>query len=159
MSKSSKLTLAQWRTAVEGAAGEIATYAFSFPGATVLDPVSHEAAVSMIGAHIPVIGSGQAFDLALVSTPEGLQALSRAILGAGPAHVLRDADVADAIGEVVNMLAGSVKRRLSGVGAELELGLPIFLHGYIQPTDRLSVVALPARFGPIETMVLIAGQR
>ena len=57
------------------------------------------------------------------------------------------------------MLAGSVKRRMTGLGAELELGLPIFLHGYIQPTDRLSVIALPTRFGPVETMVLITGQR
>ena len=68
------------------------------------------------------------------------------------------AEVADAVGEIVNMLAGSVKRRMSG-DRDLELGLPIFLHGYIQPTDKLTVVALPTRFGTIETMVLIAGQR
>jgi hypothetical protein len=159
MSKSSRLTLAQWRTAVEGAATEIATYALSFSGVVVHDPVGLESARTMIGAHIPLIGGGQAFDLALVSSAEGCEALSRAILcvGAGPA--LRDAEVADAVGEIVNMLAGSVKRRMAGHGAELELGLPIFLHGFIQPTDRLSVVALPTRFGAIDTIVLIAGQR
>jgi CheY-specific phosphatase CheX len=75
-----------------------------------------------------------------------------------PGAPLRDAEVADAVGEIVNMLGGGVKRRLSGE-RELELGLPIFLHGYIQPTEKLSVIALPTRFGPIETMVLIAGQR
>lgn len=155
----SKLTLAQWRTAIEGAATEIALNAFSFPGAVVSDPVSHEAAAAMIGAHIPVLGSVGAFDLALVSSREGCQALSRAILYASPDQVLKDTEVADAIGEVVNMLAGAVKRRMTGLGAELELGLPIFFHGYIQPTERLSVVALPTRFGVVETMVLIAGQK
>jgi len=159
MSTSPKLTLAQWRTAVEGAAGEIATYALSLPGVVVHDPVGLECASAMIGAHIPLIGGGQAFDLALVASGDGCQALSRAILGASPGAPLRDAEVADAVGEIVNMLAGSVKRRMAGLGAELELGLPLFLHGYIQPTDRLSVVALPTRFGTIETMVLIAGQR
>jgi CheY-specific phosphatase CheX len=154
-----KLTLAQWRVAIEGASQEIATNAFSFPGAKVSDPVSHQAAAAMIGAHIPVLGSVGAFDLALVSSPEGCQALSRAILYASPDQVLKDTEVADAIGEVVNMLAGSVKRRLTGLGAELELGLPIFLHGYIQPTDRLSVVALPTKFGPVDAMVLITGQK
>jgi hypothetical protein len=153
-----KLTLAHWRAAVEGAAGEIATYALSFGGAVVQDPVSLERAASMIGAHIPLIGGGQAFDLALVASPESCQALSRAILCMAPGAPLRDAEVADAVGEIVNMLGGGIKRRLSG-HAELELGLPIFLHGYIQPTDRLTVIALPTRFGAVDTMVLIAGHR
>jgi hypothetical protein len=159
MSTSPKLTPAQWRTAVEGAATEIATYALSFSGAIVHDPVDLSRASSMIGAHIPMIGGGQAFDLALVSSAEGCLGLSRAILCAAPTAVLRDAEVADAVGEIVNMLAGAVKRRLSGQRADLELGLPLFLHGYIQPTDRLSVIALPTQFHTIETMVLIAGQR
>jgi hypothetical protein len=159
MSTPPKLTLAQWRTAVAGAAGEVATYALSLPGAVVHDPVGLECASSMIGAHIPVIGGGQAFDLALVSSADGCQALSRAILCLGDGAPLRDAEVADAVGEIVNMLAGAVKRRMAGSGAELMLGLPLFLHGYIQPTDRLSVLTLPTRFGAIDTMVLIAGQR
>lgn len=159
MPTSSKLSLAQWRAAVEGAAREIATYALSLPGATVADPVGLECTMSMIGAHIPMVGGGQAFDLALVSSPEGCQALSRAILGQPDTAQLRDAEVADAVGEIVNMLGGTVKRRLSGLGAELVLGLPLFLHGYIEPSDRLTVIVLPTRFSTIETMVLIAGQR
>jgi chemotaxis phosphatase CheX-like protein len=159
MSTSSKVSLAQWRTALEAAAKEIAAYALSLPSATVGDPVGLEHAVAMIGAHIPLVGGGQAFDLALVSSPTGCQALSRAILGLPDTAPLRDAEVADAVGEIVNMLGGTVKRRLAGIGAELVLGLPLFLHGYIQPTDRLMVLVLPTRFGAIETMVLIAGHR
>jgi hypothetical protein len=55
------------------------------------------------------------------------------------------------------MLGGTVKRRITG--SELVLGLPLFIHGYIEPRDRLTVIALPTRFGTIDTMVLIAGQR
>jgi len=42
---------------------------------------------------------------------------------------------------------------------QLVLGLPLFIHGYIEPGHRLTVIALPIRFGAIDTMVLIAGQR
>jgi len=155
---SSKLTLSKWRAAVASAATEIATYALQLPGAVVQDPVDAERASAMIGAHIPMMGGGQAFDLAVVALDEDCKALSRAILCMAPGAPVRDAEVADAVGEIVNMLAGSVKRRMSG-DRDLELGLPIFLHGYIQPSDKLTVVALPTRFGTIETMVLIAGQR
>jgi hypothetical protein len=155
---SSRISLAQWRTAVDGAAREVATYALSLPGAVVQDPVGIECAAAMIGAHIPLVGGGQGFDFALVSSAEGCQALSRAILCRPAGAALRDAEVADAIGEIVNMLAGSVKRRLAGPRAELVLGLPIFLHGHLQPTDRMLVIALPTRFDTIDTIVLIAGQ-
>jgi hypothetical protein len=154
------ITLTQWRTAVEGTAEEIASYALSLPGALVQDPVGLERTVSLIGAHIPLIGDGHAYDLALVASPEGCKALARAILCMAPDAPIRDPEVADAIGEIVNMLGGGVKRRMSGHGAaELLLGLPIFLHGYIQPTERMTVTCLPTRFGTIETMILIAGQR
>jgi hypothetical protein len=158
MSTSSKFTLPQWRAAVEGAARELATCALSLPGASVGDPVDLSRAMTMIGAHIPLVGGGQAFDLALVSSPAGCQALSRAILYMSEGAPLRDAEMADAVGEIVNQLGGTVKRRLPG-GAELVLGLPLFIHGYIEPTDRLTVIAFPTSFGPIETIVLIAGQR
>jgi len=163
MPTSSKLTLGHWRSAIQAAAKEVATYALSYASAVVKDPVGLEAATAMIGAHIPLVGSGsgsgQAFDLALVASADDCQALSRAILCIGPGPALRDAEVADAVGEIVNMLAGAMKRGLSGLGADLALGLPIFIHGYLQPTDRLSVIAFPTRFGKIDTIVLVAGQR
>src|SRR5262245_48507420 len=156
---SSKLTFDHWRRAIEAAACEVATYALSFSGAVVMDRVGLEVAASMFGAHVPLVGDGQAFDLALVSSAEGCHALSRAILSAGPGPALRDSEIADAVGEIVNMLAGGVKRRLAGLGAELALGLPIFLRGHLQPTERMSVIALPTRLGAIDTIVLVAGQR
>jgi hypothetical protein len=159
MSTSSKITLGHWRPAITAAATEIATYALSWPGAVVRDPVGLEATTSMIGAHIPLVGAGRAFDVAVVSSADGCQALARAILCMTPGAAITDAEVADAIGEIVNMLAGSMKRRLSGLAADLTLGLPIFIHGYLQPSERLSVLALPTRFGTVDAIVLVAGPR
>jgi hypothetical protein len=154
---SSKISPAQWRTAVEGATQELATYALSLPGAVVQDPVSADRASAMIGAHLALVGVGEGYDLALVASAEGCRDLSRAILGMPAGAPLRDAEVADAVGELVNMLGGTVKRRLSR--SDLVLGLPLFIHGYIEPSDRLTVIALPTRFGAIDAMVMIAGQR
>ena len=160
MSTPSKITIAQWRAAVEGAAGEIASYALSFSGAVVQDPVGIECTVALIGAHLPLVGDGHAYDLALVTTAASCRALARAILCVAPDAPVRDAEVADAIGEIANMLGGGVKRRLAVPSSvDLLLGLPIFLHGYIEPTERMVVTCLPTRLGTIETMVLIAGQR
>ena len=155
----STLTFDHWRAAIAAAASEVATVALSLSGAVVLDPVGLEVAASMFGAHVPLVGDRQSYDLALVSSADGCQALARAILCAGSGPALRDAEVADAVGEIVNMLAGTVKRRLSGLGAELALGLPIFLRGHLQPTERMSVIAFPTRFGAIDTIVLVASQR
>lgn len=47
--------------------------------------------------------------------------IAGAMLGAGPEEVLPDLDVHDAVGEVLNVVGGSVKGALGGVSA---LGLP-----------------------------------
>jgi len=159
VTSSTKLPLRHWRTAIAAAAKDVAVYALSFSSAAVKDPVGLEAATAMIGAHIPLIGAGQAYDLALVASADDCQLLSRAILCLGPGPTLPDPVIADAIGELANMLAGSMKRGLSSLGTELALGIPIFIHGYLQPTDRLSVVAFPTRLGMINTVVLVAGDR
>lgn len=159
MVTTSKPTRTHWRSAIEGAAREIATQALSFPGATVKDSVGLEAAVAMVGAHIPMLRPGQAYDLALLSSADGCRSLARAILCLAPGSRMSETDTADAVGEIVNMLAGTMKRRLSGTISDLTLGLPIFIHGYLTPSNRQSVLAFPTRLGTIDTIVLIAGTR
>jgi hypothetical protein len=137
MIKSQKLSIAHWRAAIQGAANEIATYALSLRCAIVKDPIGAERANKLIGAHIPLLGGGQAHELALVSTADGCAALARSMLGVAAGAALRDREVADAVRELVNMLGGAMKRRLSAQIADLALGLPIF-RGHIQRATELS---------------------
>jgi hypothetical protein len=146
------IRVARLRAAVQNATDELAKYALGFTGATVSAPTAIDAVIAMIGAHVPLVGR-QSFDIALVGTRDGCRGLAEAILGGGK---LDDAQVADAIGELVNMLAGTVKRQ---VGLDHELGLPLFIHGYVQPTDRLSLAVFPVQLGPVAAMVVIAGPR
>jgi CheY-specific phosphatase CheX len=155
----SNFTANQWRDAVLGAATEISKYALSFDGATVGEPETHAAIAQMIGAHIPMVGS-QSYEISLVGLRASCQALSAAVLcSSGTGEDLSPATVADAIGEIANQLAGGVKRRLASNGGDLELGLPVFVNGAVEPTGRQSVIALPTRFGHIATMVVIVGPR
>ena len=144
-------TATEWREAIHSTASEIAKIALSFPGATLIE---HAPTGPVAGAHIALVGR-PSYELALVASPEGCVALSSAVLGMDitgmPARV-----IADAIGELVNMLAGGIKRRLAG-GSELELGLPLYVTGAIEPSGRQSVVTVPVRFGTIETAVMVIG--
>ncbi len=152
-----RFTPAQWRDAVQGATTELARNALGFTGAKVAQPVAIEQTINMVGAHIPMIGS-QAFELSLFATRESCSQLATAVLGMN-ADALPPGTIPDAIGEIVNMIAGGVKRRLASNGGDLELGLPVFVNGNVELAGRQSAVTLPVQIGPIHTFVLILGPR
>jgi len=66
-------------------------------------------------------------------------------------------EVADAMGEALNMLGGAIKRRFNS--PDLELGLPLFVVGHVQSTANLAIIALPTHFGPIAMYTLVIGRR
>lgn len=146
-----------WRNAIAGATDEIAKYALNFNDSSVGGSISGEAD-GLSGAHIPMLGGPSALELALVGTPENCRAVAAAILQSPPAS-LSESDVADAVGEIVNQFAGSVKRRMASDGVDLELGLPRFIVGHVASTSQIEVTRLPARFGPIDMFVLMISRR
>ena len=152
-----RFTETHWRDAICGAAIEIAQRSLGFAGATIADSRRDAIQSGMVGAHIPMVGK-PSFELQLVAMRGSCEALATAVLGMDisdlPASV-----VGDAVGEIVNMLAGGVKRRLGNNGGDLELGLPVFVNGAVEPTDRFSMLAFPLRFGAIETVAVIIGPR
>ena len=142
-----------WRDAIHSTASELARFALNLPGATLSDPA---APTELAGAHIALVGE-PSYELALLASPAGCAALSSAVLGMDvtgmPPRV-----VADAVGELVNMLAGGVKRRLEG-GGELELGLPLYCTGSIEASGRQSITSVPMKIGPIDVCVVVVGPR
>jgi hypothetical protein len=113
----------------------------------------------MAGAYIPLLAEDQTLQLALLSTPAGCADLSRLLLGMGPDEHVSDADIADAVGELVNIVAGGVKQRMQdrrriGTGGGLRLGLPVFIHGYVQPTQQLEVSLASVRVNTVEAHLM-----
>lgn len=108
----------------------------------------------MAGAYIPLLAEDQTLQLALLATPAGCADLSRLLLGMEPDEEVSAADVADAVGELVNIVAGGVKQRMQDVAGGLRLGLPVFIHGYVQPTQQLEVSLASARLGEVDTHLM-----
>lgn len=108
----------------------------------------------MAGAYIPLLAEDQTLQLALLATPDGCAGLSRLLLGLEPADEVSDADVADAVGELVNIVAGGVKQRMQHSSGPLRLGLPVFINGFVQRTQQLEIALASARLGLVDTHLM-----
>jgi chemotaxis phosphatase CheX-like protein len=153
-----RVPVERWLAAVRSAAKEIATCALGYDGIELGG--AETTRETTCGAYIPLTGANNSLQIGLISDAAGCQALASALLGFGasaPPPV--PADVADAVGEIVNMLAGGVKRRMLSEVADLALGLPIFVNGTIERTDHLEVTAAPLRLGPVAASVIILRHR
>jgi CheY-specific phosphatase CheX len=147
-------TPANWRDAIEGSATELARVALNFTGAKA-DPVE-VLPPGLVSAHIPMIGS-RCYELSLEITREAAAQLAGAMLYSEPGS-LEPSEIRDAIGEIVNMLAGGVKRRLPG-GVDLELGLPVFVNGAVEPSSRCSLMSFALQLGSVGAYVVVIGPK
>ena len=108
----------------------------------------------MAGAYIPLLAEDETLQLALLASPAGCADLARLLLGMESDEAVSDADIADAVGELVNIVAGGVKQRMQDAAGGLRLGLPVFIHGYVQPTQQLEVSLASARIGEVDTHLM-----
>ena len=76
--------------------------------------------------------------------------IAGAMLGSGPEEVLPPEDVNDAVGEVLNVVGGSVKGALSGVSA---LGLP-GVSACTEPPPAEECLVVAWREGPVYVQVV-----
>ncbi len=95
--------------------------------------------------------------ISIASDTDGCQTLARTLLGLEPEEEdLPDADVADAFGEVLNILAGGLKKRLSGAEGDIFLGLPEVRIGEPMNAEYEGRVLASTAIGPIRTDLMIA---
>jgi hypothetical protein len=151
----SALRTADWLDALEA---EFASLAAAALGVQRVAPLSRHAAPppGMGGAYLALVSPQGAYQIGLAAPPAGCEAFARGLLSLGPAEPLAAADVADAVCEIVNMLAGGVQRRIRAKsGDQLGLGLPTFFNGTPQPTERLCVAVAEVRAGAIPAALLV----
>jgi hypothetical protein len=113
---------------------------------------------AMAGAYLGLLAPWGGVQLALVSDADGCAAIARGLLGTLAGEALEPPDVADAVCEVVNILAGAVKARVRQHGP-LQMGLPTFFRGPVQPTERLGVWALSVRAGDVPAALVVVHPR
>jgi hypothetical protein len=147
-----------WLAAAEKSIDELLASAVACEGARPLAR-SESPPTGLAGSYLQMVSDLDMVQLGLVADPAALDALARGLLGSAPSEPLSPADVADAVGEIVNMAAGGLKRRV-GMGG-LVLGLPLFIHGHIAVSDRLEARVSHLRLGTGHevALVVIAGRR
>jgi Chemotaxis phosphatase CheX len=146
--------VADWLQAAVDSAVELGTTALGFDQASA-EALHPESLPSGLGSYVPLLAPGLSLHIGLVADGEHCTELARALLGLSPEEDASQDDVTDAIGEIANMLGGGVKTRLISREPKLQLGLPIFIDGKIQPGAHSETAVGNVSLGVIPIKVLV----
>lgn len=118
-------------------------------------PGSVRLPAGLAGALVPIVSDLPPVQVGLFASDAGCEALTRALLGASSREPVTRAEVVDAIGEIVNMLAGTVKARIARYANHAALGLPTFVHGLIELQSDQRADVLPVTIGASPAFVIV----
>src|SRR5688572_30473561 len=117
------IPIQEWLASLEEAATDVASTMLRFDGT----PENVDPSQERPGAYIALMTDQHSIHLGLNATPEGCRRLARGLLGLRSDQDVEAKDVADSVREVMNIVAGKVKSKMSGKDGALQLGLPMFL--------------------------------
>jgi CheY-specific phosphatase CheX len=97
--------------------------------------------------------------IGVLSDPAGAQRLAKLFLQPEAGRALTNEDMADAIGEIANMLGGSVQRQIAAAKDESRLGLPIFVAGEVKPGSNVAQAGMHVRAGGVDITLVVRGPK
>ena len=148
-------SLEEWMNAAVASAEELATVALGFDGSGVIGP-RNALSDNLTTAMIALVGDKSSVQLGMASSQDGCQQMARALLCMEPDEDdLPQDDVSDAIGEAVNIVAGQVKRIISGPDSTMKLGLPLIVHGRFESSDDVESSIMDMTIGPVPVSLLV----
>ncbi len=147
------VTLSDWMKATVDAAAEFSTTTLD---ASLKTLESSNLPLDLTGCFVALVGEEGSLQIGLASDSAGCMTLAKALFGSD--EDLPENDVGDALGEIANIVAGGVKKRMSGQ-VPLALGLPIVMEGHIRLTDRQQIVQLDVSLGDVPTRLLIVSSK
>jgi len=111
------------------------------------------------GAYLALVARDEPIQVGLLCDPAGCQVLAKALLGMDSADEnLPGTDVSDAMCEIINIVAGGLKRRVSGE-LPVTLGLPMFVAGHPLPNQQQEIWARELKIGPVPVNLLVLRQK
>lgn len=111
------------------------------------------------GAYLGLVAQEEPIQVGILVDNAGCQVLAKALLGMEPGDEdLPAPDVSDAMCEVINIIAGGLKRRVSGK-MQVTLGLPIFVAGHPLPNQQQMVTARQVKIGDVSANVILLTQK
>jgi len=107
------------------------------------------------GAYIAILSDNASMHLGISATAEGCRTLARSLLGYHSTQDVSEREAGDAVSELMNIIAGKVKSRVSERDQTLRLGLPMFIQGRIQETGSMERQASEIMVGPVACQLLV----
>jgi hypothetical protein len=156
----SGVTIEEWLQASVEALRELATTALGLEGLEVGE-VRESMPANVGGAFIPLSAEGDSAQVGLAGGPDQRKLVSGALMQMSPdeAADLTNSDVADAMGEIVNIAAGGIKQRLQPKLGKLTLGLPLFINGQVEATEKVVTRVADLTMGNISLVLVIVRAR
>ncbi len=148
-------TAEEWLNAAVSSAEELATVALGFDGSEFVGkrdnfPLNSKSAL------IALVSETVSIQLGVAATEESCQHLARALLAMEPDEDdLPEDDVADAVGEVANIVAGQVKTMMGEADTPIKLGLPLFITGKFDYPEDVEIALADVRVGPVPVTLMI----
>ena len=149
------IALDDWLKATVDAASEFAATTLG-DSLCVAEPGS-KMSRDLTGCFVALVGDEGALQIGLAANPAGCQILAQALFASD--EVLSDEDVSDALGEIANIIAGGVKKRMATVQLSLAIGLPIVMDGHLRLAERQQMVTSEVRLGQVPVRLLIVGNK
>lgn len=107
-----------------------------------------------LGCAIALEATGLHLQIGLTSDWIGCQALAQTLIG--EAAELPTNDVLDALGEMTNIVAGGVKKRVALKYPAIRVGLPSVIKGSLKPVGNQTLARARVRFGAISANLMVA---
>lgn len=153
------LDLTAWMNDVAGAAQTIAAAALGIQHMEWRHLPQADVPGNLCGVYIPLLTDQFALHLGLLGQHDSCSRLAKALLGMGTDESIGDdAELFDAVGEIVNMMAGEVKARVSET-TKLSLGMPLALSGKVFPSAGASSTQGVLQLDGEEMWLVLTGQQ
>jgi len=146
-----------WMRAAQEAAVVVAETALGLANA-VFTPVAPPKS-AFVCAYIPVMIPGGGLQIGVLADPASSRILAAGLLSGGPEDELSEGDIADAIGEIANMVAGTAKAARATTSTVVTLGLPLIVHGWVGSNDRTEIECASASIGGATLTIVVLQSR
>lgn len=109
------------------------------------------------GVYVTLLGDSGSVQLGIISSKVGCKQLAGMLLGmeAEECDEISGADMVDAYGEIINIVAGMVKQLANEEDASIHLGLPIFINGQVCAMEHQDSIVTDMLMGDVSTHLLI----
>lgn len=146
--------LSDWMKATVDAASEFSSTTL---GASLMVLRGSNLPIDLTGCFVALVGEEGSLQIGLASDSAGCMTLAKALFASD--DDLPEEDVGDALGEIANIIAGGVKKRMATGQVPLALGLPIVMEGHIRLTERQQIAQLDVSLGDVPIRLLIVSNK